>query len=594
MTGDQRRLAAILAADVVGYSRLMGRDESGTLSRLRTHRSQQLEPAVKRRRGRIVKLTGDGALVEFSSAVEAVSAAIEIQQEMADANCDEAAEQAIAFRIGVHLGDLIVDGDDLYGDGVNVAARLEGEAPAGGIVISGDVHNAVAGRLQATFDDLGDLALKNIVRPLRAYRVRWSAADWPAHVRATPAPDPPTTAPDKPSIAVLPFTNMSGNPEQEYFADGVTEDIITELARFRSLLVIARNSTFTYKGKAVDVRTVGRDLGVRYVLEGSVRRYGDKVRTTAQLTDATTGGHIWAERYDRPMADVFALQDEMTSRIVAQIQPALTTTEIERSRKKPARDLTAWDLYLQALPLGRSYERSRVEEAESLLKRAIDAKPDFAAAYAKLSSCRLKACYRGWMDRATAEREAFELAERAIQLDEEEGLAHDALASAEMSVGSVVEAISTARRAIELCPVLMAAHGTLVSALAFAGRCEEAIAAYHESEFLSPRDPDRSGRLMGLMLAHFFSGNYPEAARLAREHARLQPYWHANQAYLAAALAHMGRLEEARDAMRRVLEIMPSYSLSTIKASSGQRSMIKREEDKERFRAGLRLAGVPE
>jgi TolB-like protein/class 3 adenylate cyclase len=288
MAREQRRLAAIIATDVVDYSRLMGRDESGTLARLREHRKLRFEPTLARHGGRLVKLTGDGALVEFTSAVDALAAAIEFQQTMGAVNRDQPKDTAVVFRVGVHLGDLIVDGDDLYGDGVNVAARLEAQSPVGGIVISGDVYNAVAGRLKATFDDLGSLALKNIERPVQAFRVEWDAADWKTMGADAPElaiPAEPTTStlalPDKPSIAVLSFQNMSGDPDQEYFADGIVEDIITALSRFKSLFVIARNSSFTYKGKAVDIKQVGRELGVRYVLEGSVRKGGDRLRITA-------------------------------------------------------------------------------------------------------------------------------------------------------------------------------------------------------------------------------------------------------------------------------------------------------------------------
>jgi adenylate cyclase len=300
---EQRKLAAIVAADVVGYSRLMGRDESATLARLRKNRSEHLNPILTKYGGRLVKLTGDGALIEFASAVDALSAAIEFQQAMAEADGDQPADTALVFRMGLHLGDLIVDGDDLYGDGVNVAARLEGEAPAGGILISRNVRDAVAGRVKATFEDLGGLSLKNIERPVRTFRVHWEASDW----RQQDAPEAqvaaavtsqstatPLPLPDKPSIAVLPFINMSGDPEQEYFTDGITEDIITELSRFHSLFVIARNSSFSYKGKSPNIQQVGRELGVRYVLEGSIRKAGNRVRITGQLIDATNGVHIWA------------------------------------------------------------------------------------------------------------------------------------------------------------------------------------------------------------------------------------------------------------------------------------------------------------
>src|SRR5436190_5508694 len=302
----------------------MGRDESGTLARLREHRKQRFEPTLVRHGGRLVKLTGDGVLAEFPSAVDALGAAIEFQQAMAEANHGHTEDVAIVFRVGLHLGDLIVDGADLYGDGVNVAARLEAEALPGSIVISRTVHEAVVGRLKATFTDLGSLALKNIERPVQAFGVKWDAADWKIAAPAAASPvassqadDVPLTLPDKPSIAVLPFQNMSSHPEQEYFADGISEDVITALSRSRDFLVTARNSTFTYKGTSPDIRQVGRDLGVRYVLEGSVRKSGDRLRITAQLIDATSGNHVWAERYDRPTADIFAAQDEITESVVA-------------------------------------------------------------------------------------------------------------------------------------------------------------------------------------------------------------------------------------------------------------------------------------
>src|SRR5262245_8319848 len=367
---EQRKLAAILAADVVGYSRLMGRDESGTLTRLRKNRSEHLDPVLTKFGGRLVKLTGDGALIEFASAVDALSAAIESQKAMPEANSDQPIDTALMFRMGLHLGDLIVDGDDLYGDGVNIAARLEAEAPAGGIVISRTVHEAVTGRLRATFDDLGTLALKNIDRPLQAFSVKWEPSDWLPPVTSemtvapATAPQVPLPLPDKPSIAVLPFQNMSGDPEQEYFADGVVEDIITALSRTKSLFVIARNSSFTYKGKAVDIKQVGRELGVRYVLEGSVRKAGNRLRITGQLIDATMGSHLWADRFEGSVEDLFELQDQVTSRVVGAIEPELEQAEIERARRKPTRDLQAYDYYLRGM--ANLYAQSREGTQEAL------------------------------------------------------------------------------------------------------------------------------------------------------------------------------------------------------------------------------------
>jgi len=332
----------------------MGRDEQGTLARLKAHRTERVDPVIGRRGGRLVKLTGDGTLVEFSSAVDALSAAIEIQRAMAEVNLDQPEETRIVFRIGLHLGDLIVEGDDLYGDGVNVAVRLEGEAPAGGIVVSRNVQEAVSGRVKATFNNLGSLALKNIERPIQAFGVQWEPSDWQEVVTAettaapTTGPQAPLPLPDKPSVAVLPFINMSGDPEQEYFTDGVTEDIITELSRFHSLFVIAKNSSFFYKNKSRNIQQVGKELGVRYVLEGSIRRSSDRIRVTGQLIDTVTGNHIWAERYDRVLEDIFAVQGEVTRAIVAAIAPQIELAEQSKATRRRPDNLTAYEIALRA------------------------------------------------------------------------------------------------------------------------------------------------------------------------------------------------------------------------------------------------------
>src|SRR5262245_51593523 len=390
---EQRKLAAIVAADVVGYSRLMGRDESGTLARLRKNRTEHLDPVLKKYGGRLVKLTGDGALVEFASAVDALSAAIEFQQAMADANRDHSADTALVFRMGLHLGDLIVDGDDLYGDGVNVAARLEGEAPAGGILISRNVRDAVAGRVKATFEDLGGLSLKNIERPVRAFSVKWEPSDWQqpvasdVTVASASAPQASLPLPDKPSIAVLAFQNMSRDPEQEYFADGIVEDIITALSRFKSLFVIARNSSFAYKGKSPDMRQVGRELGVRYVLEGSVRKAANRLRITAQLIDATSGTHTWADRFEGTVEDVFALQDEVTVKVVAAIAPRVERAEIERARRRPSGNTDAYDCYLRGRSCLSPVSADSVMEAMRLFAQASALDPDYAMPYAMMVWC---------------------------------------------------------------------------------------------------------------------------------------------------------------------------------------------------------------
>jgi len=370
-----RRLAAILAADVSGYSRLMGDDEEGTHERLQAHLRELVDPKITEHRGRIVKNTGDGFLAEFASVVDAVRCAVEVQRGMADRNAAIPANTRIDFRVGVHQGDVVIEDNDIFGDAVNVAARLEGLAEPGGICVSARVRGDAAGKLDLAFEDLGEQALKNIARPVRAYRV---AMERPAEAAKEPVPLP---LPDKPSIAVLPFANMSDDPEQEYFADGMVEEIITALSKLRWFFVIARNSSFAYKGRAVDIKQVGRELGVRYVLEGSVRRGGNRLRITAQLVDAATGNHVWAERYDRDLADIFAVQDETTERVVAAIEPELYAAEHIRSQRKPQRSLDAWECIIRALAhVGQSTRAGR-EEAEALCRRAIAIAPDYGGGF---------------------------------------------------------------------------------------------------------------------------------------------------------------------------------------------------------------------
>jgi adenylate cyclase len=367
-----RRLAAILAADVAGYSRLMGADEEGTLERLKALRSELLDPKIAEHHGRIVKTTGDGVLVEFASVVDAARCAVEMQQAIAERHTGVAADNRIELRIGINLGDVIVEGDDLYGDGVNIAARIEALADAGGVFVSNTVHEHVRDRLPFVFEDLGEQQVKNIARPVRVYRVRDVAA---ARTPLTAAPALPL--PDKPSIAVLPFANMSGDPEQEYFADGMVEEIITALSRIRWLFVIARNSTFTYKGQAVEVKQVGRELGVRYVLEGSVRKGGNRVRITAQLIDATNGAHLWADRFDGSLEDVFELQDKVASSVAGVIEPTLRAAETRRTAAHPTADVTAYDLYLRALPIFYTLTKEGVLQALALLEQAIARDPNY-------------------------------------------------------------------------------------------------------------------------------------------------------------------------------------------------------------------------
>jgi adenylate cyclase len=405
-----RRLAAILAADVAGYSRLMGADEEGTHERLKALRHELLDPKIAEHRGRVVKTTGDGMLVEFASVVDAVRCAVAVQQAMPERNTGVAVDNRIELRIGINLGDVIVEPDDLYGDGVNIAARIEALADPGGVFVSNTVHDQVRDRLPFAFEDMGEQQVKNIARPVRVYRVR------AAVIEATAATPPALPRPDKPSIAVLPFANMSGDPEQEYFADGMVEEIITALSRIRWLFVIARNSSFTYKGQAVDVKQVGRELGVRYVLEGSVRKAGTRVRITGQLIDATTGTHLWADRFDGSLEDVFELQDRVALSVAGVIEPALQAAETVRSAHRPTSDLTAYDLYLRAHELGLS-SGTQIPDALRMLEQAIGRDPRYGPALALAAVFYTRVVIDGWSkDPETDMRRGIDLGRRALQI----------------------------------------------------------------------------------------------------------------------------------------------------------------------------------
>jgi len=389
----ERRLAAVLAADIAGYSRLMGADELGTLAALKAHRREVVDPAIAGHNGRIVKTTGDGILAEFASAVDAVTCAMVVQAKMAERR--GSFTPTITFRIGINIGDIIIDGDDIFGDGVNVAARVENECGPGGVYLSGSAYEQVRGKTPFTFDDLGERSLKNIDWPVRLYAAR-IAAELVASVKPQPEATKPLALPDRPSIAVLPFQNMSGDPEQEYFADGMVDDIITALSRFKSLFVIARNSSFTYKGKAVDIKQVGRELGVRYVLEGSVRRAGRRVRITGQLVEAATGSHLWAERFDGAIEDVFELQDAVTERVVGAIEPFINQAEINRARAKPTSNLDAYDYYLRALQQVVLYTRDGAAQAMDNVRQAISLDPNYALAKAMRSNVYMLRWIQGW------------------------------------------------------------------------------------------------------------------------------------------------------------------------------------------------------
>jgi adenylate cyclase len=549
----QRRLAAILAGDVAGYSRLMGADEEGTLSQLNAHRREFLEPKIAFHRGRIVKRTGDGVLIEFASAVDATRCAVEIQRGMIERNAGVPQDKRIELRIGIHVGDIIIEDDDIFGDGVNIAARLESVAQPGGICISEDAYRQVRGKLDINFEDTGERELKNIARPVRVYQLQQSG-------RALEGPA--LALPNKPSIAVLPFQNMSGDPEQEYFADGVVDDIITGLSRIKWLFVIARNSSFTYKGRAVDVKQVSRELGVRYVLEGSVRKASDRVRITGQLIDAATGAHVWAERYDRKFDDIFALQDEITLSVVGAIEPSLRLAEIERVKRKRPDSLDAYDLVLQAQSDVYTRMPAPSTKALVLLERALALDPTYALAHAYAAESHHSIFLRGGLhdeNRMASIRHA----EAAIAHGQDD--AH-ALSFAGFVIGmdkhdrDAAFAAFEAALAVSPSSAVTYIQGSVI--LAFGGEAERAIEWAGHGLRLSPLDPWRASAFVALAIGHFHRGRYEEAASAARKAIQSSPGFSICYVQLAAPLAKLGRIEEAKAAAARALELQPTFRYS--------------------------------
>jgi adenylate cyclase len=548
-----RRLAAILAADVAGYSRLMGADEEGTLERLKALRRELLDPKIAEHRGRIVKTTGDGMLVEFASVVDAVRCAVAVQQAMLERNTSIGAESRIELRIGINLGDVIVEGDDLYGDGVNIAARIEALADAGGVFVSNTVHDHVRDRLPFVFEDLGEQQAKNIARPVRVYRVRdtGTAAKSPS----TPWPLP---LPDKPSIAVLPFQNLSGDLEQEYFADGMVEEIITALSRIRWLFVIARNSTFTYKGQATDVKRVGRELGVRYVLEGSVRKGGGRVRITAQLIEAETGAHLWADRFEGSLEDVFDLQDQVATSVAGVIEPALQAAETARSTNRPTSDLSAYDLYLRACSLHPSNP-----QALALVEQAIARDPNYAPALAWVANCCMHLVSDGSAPHRDANRQkGIDCARRGLEAARNDPgvLAEAAFALA--CFGEDIDAmIALVDRALAFNPNYARGWHTSGFLRLWAGETERAIEHAEKALRLSPRaQAGRSNYLIGAAL--FFDRRFEEAVPRLRVAIEDTPVFPTPYRFLAACYAHMGLLDEARATIARLRTITPEVMVN--------------------------------
>jgi TolB-like protein/class 3 adenylate cyclase/Flp pilus assembly protein TadD len=573
----ERRLAAILAADVAGYSRLMGTDEAGTLSRLRAHRRELIDPNIAEHKGRIVKTTGDGMLVEFPSVVEAVSCAAEVQRGMAKRNADIPFEQRIEFRIGIHQGDIIVEDGDIFGDGVNLAARLEGLAEPGGICVSARVRSDATGKVDVAFDDLGDQQVKNIARPVHVFSIRLGSG-----AVSAPAP-PPLALPGKPSIAVLPFQNMSGDAEQEYFADGMVEEIITALSRIRWLFVIARNSTFTYKGQAVDVKRVGRELGVRYVLEGSVRKGGNRVRITAQLIEAETGAHLWADRFDGSLADVFDLQDQVATGVAGVIEPTLQAAEIRRSSERPKSDLTAYDLYLRALSAITSGEKKGYIEALDLLGRAIERDSHYGPSLASAALCHTALYVSGWThDPDASRREGVELAHQALHYGGDDAGTLGRAAYALGHLGEDIDAaIALIDQSLQINPSF--AYGWQRSGWLrlWAGQPDLAIDHFETALRLNPRDP-APATLMGIGVGHFFARRLEDARAMLLRSLQLQPGWVPTSRFLAACSAHLGRLDEAR----AIIEQLRALTSVVVPNADHWRNPGQREF----YLSGLRLA----
>jgi TolB-like protein/Tfp pilus assembly protein PilF len=582
----QRRLAAILAADVAGYSRLTGVDEEGTIARLRALRRELIDPAIAEHRGRIVKTTGDGILIEFASVVDAVRCAVEVQRGMVSRNNDVPADRRIEFRVGINLGDVVVEGDDLLGDGVNIAARLEGIAAPGGICLSRAAYDQVQSKLNVAAEDIGEQPLKNIALPVRVYRVSLHEDTR----RSTPA----LTLPDKPSIAVLAFANMSGDPEQEYFADGIVEDIITALSRFRQLFVIARNSSFTYKGRAVDVKQVGRDLGVRYVLEGSVRRAVNRVRITGQLVDATSGAHLWADRFEGEPDHIFDLQDRVTASVVGAIAPTLERAEIERAQHKPTESLDAYDCYLRGLASAdRFTSQQAVAEALRLFNRAIELDPDFASAYGRAAYCYAHRKGEAWAtDPAHEIAEASRLARRAVELGKDDAVA---LATSGFALAYVVGDLDAGTtftdRAIVLNPNFALAWVCSGWTKIWIGEPNAAIERFARAFRLNPVDP-RPGAQGAVAHAHFMAGRYDEAGQWAAMALRERPDAHAALRISAASHALAGRLEQAQKPVARLLQLTPALCVSSLRR--GVFAAYRRPDDLARYEEGLRKAGLPE
>ncbi|MEE8549938.1 MAG: adenylate/guanylate cyclase domain-containing protein [Gemmatimonadota bacterium] len=628
----ERRLTTILAADVVGYSRLMGEDETGTLASLKVHRRKLFEPKTAEHHGRVVKLMGDGTLMEFGSVVDAVNFAVDVQRAIALRNADVTEDRRIVYRIGINIGDIIVEDEDIYGDGVNIAARLEELAQPGGICVARNVYNQVRDKLDLGFEDLGEVKVKNIARPIQVFRVvlddkavalvtpivqapvdvvrsRWPAISaglavtflaivavvwwqpWAPPIETTSLETMAPPLSGKPSIAVLPFTNISDDPEQEYFADGMTEDLITDLAKISGLLVIARNSTFAYKGQSTDVREVAQQLGVRYVVEGSVRKAGGRIRINAQLIDAETGTHLWAERYDREATDVFSLQDEVRERIVAALRVTLTPAEEDRLARQLTHNAEAYDYYIRGLRQESFFTKEGNLESRRLFERALELDPTFATAMGKLATAHTLAAETGWSSTPEKSQETARLlAENAVALDGDLPQAHWAVARvySRKRLFDGDRALASLRKAIALDPNYADGHALLATVLVFVGRAEEALGHIETAMRLNPHFPFWYYYSLGT--SQFMLTRYDVAVESFEKAIERNSAWRDSHLHLVAAYGHLGMIDEAEWEMEelRMLGFEPTIS--------NWKSRIQIEDPAylARYFDGLRKAGVPE
>jgi adenylate cyclase len=571
----------------------MAADERSTVAALDAARAV-FRGRIEANQGRLIDTAGDSVLAVFETAIGAVNAALTIQETLSTADSTVAEDRRMRFRIGVHLGDVIEKADGtVYGDGVNIAARLEGMAEPGGITVSEAVHGLLRGKVSANFEDQGEQRLKNIPEPMRVYHMRafGAATEAPTSVVAPATKRTAVTVSNKPSIAVLPLRNMSGDPEQEYFSDGISEDLTTALSRFGWLFVIARNSAFTYKGKAVNVRQVGRELGVRYVLEGSVRRAGDRVRVSAQLVDAVADGCVWAEQFDRKLPDIFELQDDIVASIAATVAPEITSAEIERARTKRPTTVNAWDHYLQAIAAYHRLTEEDIKAAVSLLEQAIDLEPDFADAYALLARCHAWIGQRGWVQPV---RQAYEtsrrIAEKAVRVAPSSPEANQALAYVLILVGEAERAVTAARRAIALNPNYAEAQTALGLALVFCGDLEGSLAACHRAQRSNPRDSRCSHLCDAMGHAYFMLGDYEQAIEVSKKGLNEDPSIYGALVTLACSYAQLGRKEEARQYVNELLRLIPRYTLRALR----KHPMFAKPDLIEKLVESMRMAGLPE